>query len=309
MIKPINRREFLVNSAILAAASSLPASVLAQDKMRTRTIPGTTESLPVIGMGAPDIFINLPEEGKELPISVIQAMLDLGGKMMDTPAFFRPNDPVLGQIINEMNILQDLFLVGKITTAGKEEGVAHLERTVKNLNKNPMDLLLVHNMKDMKNNWPTLQQWKEEGRTRYNGVSLTRQHDYTELEKFMKTEKPDFLMTGYSITQPQPEARILPLAQDLGIAVVGVEPFKAFDDGAFFKMVAGKKIPEWAAEFGINSWAQYSLKWIISNPALTSVVTETSKVKHVIDNMGAGFGDLPDAATRKKMSDHLLAMA
>ncbi len=309
MIKLINRRDFLVNSAILAAASSLPNNVLAQETMHTRMIPGTTESIPVVGMGAPDIFVNLPKEGNALPISVIQTMLDLGGRMIDTPAFFRPNDPVLGQIINEMNILQDLFLVGKITTSGKQEGIDHLERTVKNLKKKPMDLLLVHNMRDMKNNWSTLQQWKEEGRTRYIGVSLTRQHDYTELEAFMKAEKPDFLMTGYSITQPQPEARILPLAQDIGTAVVGVEPFKAFDDGAFFKMVAGKEIPAWAADFGINSWAQYSLKWILSNPALTSVVTETSKVKHVIDNMKAGYGDLPDAATRKKMSDHLLAMA
>jgi len=292
----------------LAAAASLPLGLFAQESMRTRPIPGTNEYLPVVGLGAPDIFISLPPEGKSLPKAVIQAMVDQGGRIIDTPAFFRSGDPVIGELLTEMGLQQELFLTGKITVNGKQEGIAHLERTERNLNKRPMDLLLIHNMRDMDNHWPTLKEWKETGRVRYIGVSRTRTEDFSALEKFMKEESPDFIMTGYSITQQGPAERILPLAADSGIAVIGAEPFKAFEDGAFFSVVAGKPLPDWVSEFDCESWAQFSLKYILSNPAITSVVTETSKVHHVVDNMRAGYGRLPDEATRQRMSRHLMSL-
>lgn len=321
ILKPVDRRKFLKQSAAVTAAVGLPFGLascgstqaapgaIVSGSMMTREIPGTNEYLPVMGMGAPNIFVDLPAEGSELPKSIIQTMMDMGGRLIDTPAFFRPNDPVIGELITEMGVRDDLFLASKITINGKQEGVAHLERVMNNLQKRPIDLLLVHNMRDMANHWPTLKQWKAEGKVRYIGVSLTRQTDYGPLEKFMRDEKPDFVMTGYSITQQGPAERVLPLAADSGIAVIGVEPFKAVDDGAFFSMVAGKPLPEWAANFDCESWAQFSLKYILSNPAITSIVTETSKVHHVVDNMSAGYGRLPDQATRKLMADYLLAFA
>jgi diketogulonate reductase-like aldo/keto reductase len=276
--------------------------------MRSNAIPGTDEYLPAVGLGAPRIFIELPPEGKERPISVIEAMMNAGGTVIDTPAFFRPDVPVLGEILTEMGVQDDLFLIGKITVNGKQEGIEHLEKLVKNLNKRPIDCLLVHNMRQMELQWPTLKQWKEEGRVRYIGVSRTRTEDFASVEKFMKEEKPDFLMIGYSVTQQGPAERVLPLARDLGVAVVGAEPFKAFEDGAFFSVVADKKLPEWTSEFDCESWAQFSLKYILSNPAITTIVTETSSVKHVIDNVRAGYGRLPDQATRKRMSDYILSL-
>ncbi len=304
----ISRRQFLAQSAALASVAALPVASCAEESMQARLIPGTDESLPVIGLGAPDIFTKLPPEGKELPKAVIQAMLDAGGRLVDTNPFFRPDVPVIGELLTEMGLQNELFLTGKITVNGKEQGIAHLEKTVKNLNKEPIDLLMVHNMRQMHLHWPTLKDWKEAGRVRYIGVSRTRTEDFGPLEKFMKEEKPDFLMIGYSITQQGPAERILPLAADTGIAVIGAEPFKAFHDGAFFSVVAGKPLPDWTATFDCESWAQFSLKYILANPAITSIVTETSKVKHVIDNMRAGYGRLPDEATRRKMSDYLLSL-
>ena len=115
-------------------------------------------------------------------------------------------------------------------------------------------------------------------------------------------------MTGYSMTQPLAAERVLPLAADEGIAFIGAEPFKAFEDGAFFSLVAGKQLPDWVADFDCESWAQFSLKYILSNPAVTSVVTETSKVHHAVDNMHAGYGRLPDEATRQRMSAYLRSL-
>ena len=124
----------------------------------------------------------------------------------------------------------------------------------------------------------------------------------------MKAEKPDFIMTGYSIHHPLAAESALPLAADLGIAVVVAEPFKATEDGAVFNIVAGNALPAWAGEFDCETWAQFSLKYILSNPAVTCVVTETSKVSHAADNMRAGYGRLPDEATRQRMSEYLLSL-
>ena len=303
-----NRREFLACSAALAAAASLPARSFAQETMRTRPIPGTDEHLPVIGLGAPDIFIDLPPEGRELPISVLEAMVDLGGKLLDTPSFFRSDVPILGEILTEMGLQDEMFLTGKITVNDKEDGIRHLERLVTNLNKRPMDLLMIHNMRNVEEHWPTLRDWKEAGRTRYIGVSLTRNSDYVEFDQFMRTERPDFIMTGFSIHNPMAAETTLPLAADLGIAVLIVEAFKTIDDGGIFSYVAGKPLPEWAAEFDCESWAQFSLKYILSHPAVTGIVTETRQVRHVIDNMRAGYGRLPDEATRQRMSEYLLSL-
>ena len=303
-----NRREFLKQGTALAAAASLPVGAFAQETMRARPIPGTDEYLPVVGLGAPDIFIDLPPEGKELPMAVLQTMVDLGGRLLDTPSFFRANVPYLGELLAEMDLREQMFLTGKITVNGKEAGIEHLERMVANLNKHPMDLLMIHNMRTMDEHWPTLREWKEAGRTRYIGVSLTRNSDYVEMERFMRTERPDFIMTGYSIHHPLAAETTLPLAADLGIAVLIVEAFKTVDDGGIFSLVAGKPLPEWASEFDCESWAQYSLKFILSHPAVTGVVTETRQVRHVIDNMRAGYGRLPDEAMRQRMSEYLLSL-
>ena len=276
--------------------------------MRTRRIPGTDEYLPVVGLGAPNIFIRLPPEGKDLPKSVLQTMVDLGGRLLDTPAFFRPDVPVVGDLLTEMGLQQELFLSGKITVNGKQAGIEHLERTVANLNKRPMDLLLIHNMRTLDEHWATLKDWKEAGRVRYIGVSLTRNADYVAMERFMRTESPDFIMTGYSIHHPLAGESTLPLAADLGIGVLIVEAFKATEDGGIFGIVADKPLPEWASEFDCETWAQFSLKYILSNPAVTAIVTETSQVRHAEDNMRAGYGRLPDEATRRRMSEHLLSL-
>ena len=304
----ISRRKFLAQSAALAAATSLPLVGMAKEKMRTRLIPGTDEALPVVGLGSPEPFWRLTDEGKELPISLVQTMMDMGGKLMDTPPFIRPDIPIIGEIINEMQVTDDLFLTSKITVSGKQEGIAHIEKLMAALNKQPMDVLMVHNMRDMAAHWPTLKDMQAAGRTRYIGVSLTRNDDYVALNKFMKAEKPDFIMTGYSIFNPMAEETALPLAADLGVAVLVAEAFRAADDGSFFAEVAGKELPDWSAEFDCESWAQFALKYVIANPAVHCVATETDKVNHVIDNMGAGYGRLPDEATRKRMREHVLSL-
>ena len=197
-MKRLNRRTFLAGSAMAAASCMLPAgTALAQEKMLARAIPGTEEYLPVMGLGAPAPFVKLPPEGKELPYSLLNTMMEHGGRFLDTSPFFRPDPPVIGELLSDLNLQSELFLTAKITVDGQEAGVEHLERSVANLNKEPMDLLMVHNMRDMHYHWPTLKEWKDAGRTRYIGVSLGRpgQSAYNNyatfhaLESFMRKAK------------------------------------------------------------------------------------------------------------------------
>lgn len=306
--KLMDRRSVLRSSTAIATMAAMPRLAFPQRSMITKTIPGTGEQLPVVGLGAPDIFINRPPEGPELTKAVLQAMVDAGGRLFDSPSFFRPDVPYVGPILQEMNLQDELFITGKITVESKEAGVEHLEKLTANLNRPTMDLLMVHNMRNLAEHWETLREWKDSGRTRYIGVSRTRTTDFTDLEEFMRRERPDFVMVGYSIHNPEAGERVLPLAADLGIGVLIVEAFKTYDDGALFGLVANQELPEWATEIDCESWAQFSLKFILGNPAVTGVVTETRQVRHVLDNMGAGYGRLPDAALRHRMSEHLLSL-
>jgi diketogulonate reductase-like aldo/keto reductase len=271
----------------------------------TREIPGTGEQIPVCGLGSSGIFNQLPAGGKEVPISVIRTMVELGGKLVDTPAFLGQQDPVIGSLISEMGIKDDLFLASKVTVGGKAEGIAHLERVARTLGKNPIDVLMVHNMGDMANQWPTLKEWKETGRVRYIGVSQTTRNAYGALEQFINAEKPDFIQVNYSIQEAQSGERILPTAADNGVAVMTARPFS---NGRYFGLVGGKELPAWVAEFDCESWAQFSLKYILSNPAVTCSLSETSKTHHVVDNMRAGYGRLPDEPTRQRMHDYLWSL-
>jgi aryl-alcohol dehydrogenase-like predicted oxidoreductase len=290
----------------------MPVGVWAQESIQTRAIPGTDERLPLVGLGSPDFFYTTPEGGNNDPAkAVIQAMYDAGGRLIDTPAFFRPDPPVLGPILQEMNLQDELFLVGKITrqAQGREAAIKRLNTTIENLGRKQIDLMMLHNIVDVENVWPVLQQAKEEGKVRYIGASeATDRIPNDVLEDFMRKHSPDFIMPSYSMFRPQIEERILPLAADMGTAVIAIEVFKTYDDGAYFSDTAGKELPEWASEFDCESWAQFALKFVLSHPAVTCTAVETSKTSHIIDNMAAAYGRLPDQATRKRMADHFYSL-
>ena len=229
-------------------------------------------------------------------------MYEMGGRMIDTPAFFRPDPPVLGPILQEMNLQNELFLSGKLTfrNEGREAAIQHVNTTIENMGRQQLDLMLLHNLRDSDNFWPVLQEFKADGKVRYIGVSEATDNIPNEvLEDFMRKHSPDFIMPSHSMFRPQIEERILPLAADMGTAVIAIEVFSD---------TAGKELPEWASEFDCESWAQFALKYVLSHPAVTCSIVETSQPRHVVDNMGAAFGRLPDQATRERMAAHFYSL-
>ncbi|MBT5330676.1 MAG: hypothetical protein HOL48_02715 [Porticoccaceae bacterium] len=307
----ISRRKFLTNSVAATTAASLPITAMAQQGVHSRPIPGTNDYLPLVGSGSPDFFYTTPEGAtNSAAAALVQTMYNAGGRMIDTPAFFRPNPPVLGQIIQDLGMQDDLFLMGKITVDGAEAAQRHLDLTISNLGRETIDVMMLHNLRDYENTWPVLERAKAEGRVRYIGISeATDRISNDVVEDFMLNHDIDFLMTSYSMFRPQVEERILPLAADQGVAVCAIEVFKTLDDGAYFSVTSGHELPEWAAEFDAHSWAQFALKYVLSHPAVTTSAIETSRPRNMIDNMGAALGRLPDAQTRSRMYAHFQSLS
>jgi aryl-alcohol dehydrogenase-like predicted oxidoreductase len=176
-----------------------------------------------------------------------------------------------------------------------------MEESFRRMRVQRMDLLQVHNLMDVAVHTPTLKDMKARQRIRYMGITHYTASAYAEVERWLKTGQYDFLQINYSLGEREAEQRLLPLAREMGVAVIANRPFR---EGALFGHVKGKPLPPWAAELGIQSWAQYFLKWIVSHPAVTCAIPGTGRPQHVRDNVAAGFGVLPDAATRGRMTKY-----
>lgn len=304
----LSRRQMLKT---LLAAGVLSATGLrlsfAEEKgsILKRKIPSNGEMIPAVGLGSSDTFEVGAGESKEPLAEVLRLFIKRGGRVVDTAPSYGNAESVIGEMSSELGVTDKLFIATKVDRRGREEGIEQMKKSEQLLNTKPLNLIQVHNLIDVETQLNTLRRWKEEGRVRYIGITHYRVSAHDELEKLMKSRDMDFVQFNYSVLSPEAEKTLLPLAADRGIAVIANRPFV---DGALFTMTAGKRLPEWAGEFDCKSWAQFSLKYILSHPAVTCAIPATSNPKHLVDNMGAGFGKLPDEKTRKRMRDYMVSI-
>ena len=296
-----SRREFLVQALGLGTLLSGPGRVLAQERLRTRTIPGTAEALPVVGFGSSKSVLESPTEGTEPIVRVIRTLLEYGGRVVDTSPRTEDIDREFGRVLQHPELRDRLFLTAKInTTNGEQDGIDQWRQTQRLFGRRTVDLLQVESLRGVDVHWPNLRTWKDSGEARYIGVTVAANSNHGPLEAFMRANSPDFVHMNYSPMESGAEERLLPLAQDLGMGVLINRPFM---NGSFFGMVAGKELPPWAADFDCETWAQFSLKYVIANPAVTCVLAETTNPEHMEENILAGFGRLPDEATKRRMRE------
>jgi len=284
---------------LVAAGLVTPWSVVmsaSAPSMRRREIPASGEALPVIGLGTSDEFESAAD--KAGLAEVLRRFHELGGRLVDTAPIYGNAETVIGELIGKLGLRDALFLATKVRARGRDAGLEQMARSSRLLGRRTLDLMQVHSLVDVDTQIDNLRRWKDEGRVRYIGVTHSRVHAFDELERIMKTTQIDFVQLNYSFTEPDAERRLLPLAADRGIAVLVNRPF---ENGALFRKLGGRPLPDWAAEFDCGSWAQFSLKYILGDPAVTCVIPATSNPRHLVDNMGAGSGRLPDAAARQRM--------
>ena len=267
--------------------------------MTTKPIRSTGEALPVIGLGTWQTFDVGSDAAARARLRETLALLN--GNLVDSSPMYGSSETVAGDLIAERGMRDKLFVATKVWTTGREEGIRQMETSLKRLRVQRMDLMQVHNLADVATHTETLKEWKQKKRIRYVGITHYTSSTYAEVERLLKTKQYDFLQINYSLGERESENRLLPLAQELKVAVIANRPFA---EGALFRRVKGKPLPPWAAELGIASWAQYFLKWIVSHPAVTCAIPGTGNPKHMQDNLGAGVGKLPDSAARQRMMNH-----
>jgi len=297
------RRDALIAGAALGTA---PLVSGAEERMMiNRPIPASDERLPVIGLGTYSVFDveSAPAEIAKRR-EIVEQLLGEGGSVIDTSPMYNRSESVIGDIIKSGVPREPMFVATKVWTDGRDAGVEQMRRSAGLMNTDVIDLMQVHNLRDTRTHMKTIHEWQEQGRIRYNGLTHYRASALDALEAAVKEYRPQFVQINYSVGEREADERFLPLAQDMGVAVLINRPFRA---GALFSAVRGMELPGWAGDFAA-SWGQFFLKFIVSHPAVTCVIPATSKPHHMRDNLGAGFGHLPDASTRKRMIDFMKAL-
>ena len=313
----LTRRQYLKNSALAAAACTLPGSILnafESGDLITRAIPKTGEQLPIVGLGSSATFRTVAQSDDVAALrDVIQTLVDNGGTVLDTAPSYGASEEVSGRIASDNGLTDDIFWATKVNVvsrgsssgADEADARAQVERSFDRIGKKPMDLIQVHNLADLPTQMGVIKELKEDGHIRYIGTTSTRTSRYGDLEKAMRDYPIDFIGVDYAVDNRVSAERILPLAQELGIAVLIYVPFGR---SRLFSRVSGMDVPDWAKEFGADSWGKFFIKYAAAHPATTCVTPATSKAKHMLDNIGAAYGELPDEATRKKMEELIAAL-
>src|SRR5262245_35027061 len=297
----LSRRATLKGIGALGIASALGASGARSETgaVITKPIPSTGEQLPVVGMGSWITFdVGDDKEARAERVKVLQAFFDGGGAVVDSSPMYLSSQAVIGHCLAQIPDKQSLFAATKVWILGKELGIGQMEGSRKLWGVERFDLLQIHNMVDWETHLETLLDWKQQGRVRYVGITTSHGRRHDDMETVMKTHPFDFVQFTYNILDREAEERLLPLAADRGIAVIINRPFRR---GDLIERFGGKPLPEWASDIGCANWPQFLLKFIVSHPAVTCAIPATSRVDHMQGNIGAAYGDLPNAEMRARM--------
>ena len=308
----LTRRDYLRNTAMIGAACAFPAGLtraFESGDLITRAIPKTGEELPIVGLGSSATFRQVAQSEDVTALAdVMRTLIDNGGTVFDTAPSYGASEEVSGQIAHDAGITDKIFWATKVNALRRGEAGpvdaekvrAQLDRSFTRLRKKPIDLIQVHNLADLSNQLGILKELKQDGLIRYIGTTSTRASAYPGLAKAMRNLPLDFIGVDYAIDNRRSAQRILPLAQELGIATLIYVPFGR---SRLFSRTRGMEVPEWAHEFGADTWARFFLKYVAAHPATTCVTPATSKAKNMLDNIGAAYGDLPDRAALRKMEE------
>ena len=301
----ISRRELLKlggGAGLIAAAGSWQP-LLADTKAKiTMTIPSSGEQLPAVGIGTRDYRSNADAAEMQRFRQTLEIFHSSGGRVIDTSPNYGDAETVIGGLVRDIGIRDDVFMATKVDREDQRQGIERMERSFDLLGGDKIDLMQVHNLRGTEAELETMKAWKEQGRFRYLGVTTHRPGQYEEMEDVMRRHPLDFIQLNYSLADRSAEDSILPLARDRGIAVLVNLPFAR---GRLFRAVADRALPDWATDMDAASWGQVFLKYVISYPASTLPIPGTTKPHHAKDNVGAAFGRLPDAALRREIEKYI----
>ena len=302
------RRRLLQQALALAGAAALPAHAQAQGQPgapapQTRAIPRSGEAVPLVGLGSWITFnVGNDAVAREACADVMQAFFGAGGRLIDSSPMYGSSQSVIGHGLRRGDALARVFAADKVWVSPASRGPAQMEASRGLWGVPRFDLLQVHNLLAWQGHLPVLLEMKAAGRVRYVGITTSEGRRHDEMEQIMRSQPLDFVQLSYSLRDRRAEQRLLPLAQERGIAVIANRPF---EQGSLLRQLQGHPLPTWAGEWQCTSWAQLALKFVIAHPAVTCAIPATTRVDHVRENLGTARGPLPDAAMRRRAAAHV----
>jgi len=287
-------------------------AAMQEGPVRTRLIPSTGEPVPVIGLGGRWISNNsTPEElaDHRAVLHELARNAEASGRLFDSAAGYGGggSEVYAGQWAEEDGFADNIFWATKVNVAGRGGGSvdrgdvrAQIERSFERMRVPVIDINQVHNMGDPPTQLSVLQEYKDSGRVRYIGITTTSAGQYGELASVMREYPLDFIGIDYAIDNREAEEVILPLARERGIGVIVYLPFGR---SRMWGRIGDRPLPDWASEFDAHTWAQFMLKFVVANPAVTVAAPGTGDPEHMVDNLGGGRGRLPTADHVRRMVD------
>ena len=309
----MNKRPSLSRRRMLAALAALPAAAwwsrpaAAQPSaVITRPIPASGEALPVIGMGSWITFnVGNDPQARAQRLEVLRTFFEAGGTLVDSSPMYGYAEEVIGYCLQQLGPQVRPFAATKVWSSLEARGLDQIADSQRLWGMERFDLFQVHNLLAWRQHLQTLQSMKARGELRYVGVTTSHGRRHGDLETILASQPLDFVQLTYNVLDREVEQRLLPLAQERGIAVIVNRPFQG---GALFQRFERQPLPPWAAELECRNWAQFFLKFIVSHPAVTCAIPATRQVAHMVENMGALRGPLPDTATRQRMLDYIATL-
>ena len=301
----MSRRDALkagAGAAVVLGTSGASRGLFAQSgNLIMKTIPASGEMIPPVGIGTNRYGVGESETERAPLRDTMARFVEIGGRVMDTAQVYGTSEQVIGDLSSELGIDDRLFLVTKTDIRGQIQGAEGLQMAFDKLRTDTIDAFLVHNFANTANELAVMREWQAESKIRYIGASTSSDNQHADMVSLLNTEEVQLIQINYSLGDRESADRVLPLAAEKGVAVMINVPFGGGRTNSLFNSVEGVDLPEWAAEFGAESWAQFFLKYIISHPSVTVAIPGTRSVEHVNDNLGAAMGRLPDAAERRRM--------
>jgi aryl-alcohol dehydrogenase-like predicted oxidoreductase len=322
--RPLNRRDAIklgvgagvalaIGPACAKHATTIPSppspSRPSDASLIQRAIPSSGERVPVVGIGTARSYDNVstPEEMSILR-DVLREFPRLGGRVIDTAPSYGQAETIVGDLLQELGNRDRYFVATKVNVGRngtRDAAIQQMEASMRRLRTDRIDLMQVHNLASPSVVLPILDEWKAAKRIRYLGLTTQSDAQYAELETIIRSRSVDFIQVDLAIDNRSSQDRLIPAAADKGVAVLINLPFGR---QRVFQKVQGKPLPEWAKDIDATSWAQIFLKYIVSNPAVTTVIPGTATMPFLIDNINAAKGRLPDAAMRKRIETYFDAL-
>jgi aryl-alcohol dehydrogenase-like predicted oxidoreductase len=261
--------------------------------MQRRPFGSTGIDVPVVGMGTWQTFDVRGDRGMAERRAIVDAALGAGTTLFDTSPMYAESEGVLAAALDGRR--EQAVVADKVWTSSTREGQEQVRRALE-WYVGSVDIYQIHNLVAWREHLPMLEELRARGAVRVVGATHYDRRAFPELMSVMETGRIQMIQIPYNAANRAVERDVLPLAQRLGLGVLVMQPLGT---GALVRRSPSPRELQRLAPFGVRTWAQALLKWILSDPRVHCVIPATSNKERAVENATAGDPPWFDEETRE----------